>query len=49
MEKEKSRLTTYMATELIERIKIQAIKEKRSVASILEQLVKEYLEKVAAD
>lgn len=48
-EKEKSRLTTYMETELIERIKIQAIKEKRSVANILEQLVKEYLERVAAD
>ena len=49
MEKEKSRLTTYMETELIERIKIQAIKEKRSVANILEQLVKEYLEGVAAE
>lgn len=46
---EKTKLTTYMSTDLIEKIKIQAVKEKRSVANILEQLVKEYLEKVAAD
>lgn len=46
---EKVKLTTYLSAELIERIKIQAVKEKRSVASILEQLVKEYLDKVAAD
>ena len=46
---EKTKLTTYMNADLIEKIKIQAVKEKRSVANILEQLVKEYLEKVAAD
>ena len=46
---EKVKLTTYLSAVLVEKIKIQAIKEKRSVASILEQLVEEYLEKVAAD
>lgn len=46
---EKVKLTTYLSAELVEKIKIQAIKEKRSVANILEQLVKEYLDKVAAD
>jgi len=44
---EKTKLTTYLPKDLIEKIKIQSIKEKRSVASILEQLVREYLEKVA--
>lgn len=40
----KQRLTTYMESELIKKIKIQAVNENRSVAAILEELVRKYLE-----
>ena len=37
------KLKSYIEEELIEKIKIQAIKEKRSVSQILEVLIIEYL------
>lgn len=39
----KQKFTTTVDGELLERIKIQAIKEKRSVSDLLEQLISEYL------
>lgn len=39
----KQKFTTTIDTELLERIKIQAIKEKRSVSDLLEELIKKYL------
>ncbi|MDE6670647.1 MAG: ribbon-helix-helix protein, CopG family [Ruminococcus sp.] len=39
----KVRLTTTIDEELLERIKITAIKEKTSVAKIIEKLLAEYL------
>lgn len=45
----KQKFTTTIDTELLEKIKIQAIKEKRSVSDLLEELIKKYLEKNAAD
>ena len=41
--------TTYIDSELLKQIKIQAIKEKRSVSDLLEELIKKYLEGKAAD
>ena len=40
----KKKFTTTVAPELLEKIKIQAIKEKRSVSDLLEELMKKYLE-----
>lgn len=45
----KQKFTTTIDTELLERIKIQAIKEKRSVSDLLEELITKYLEETAAD
>ncbi len=45
----KQKFTTTIDTELLEKIKIQAIKEKRSVSDLLEELIKKYLEDEAAD
>lgn len=45
----KQKFTTTIDTELLEKIKIQAIKEKRSVSDLLEELIKKYLEGKAAD
>lgn len=45
----KQKFTTTIDTELLERIKIQAIREKRSVSDLLEELIKKYLEENAAD
>lgn len=45
----KQKFTTTIDTELLERIKIQAIKEKRSVSDLLEELIKKYLGENAAD
>lgn len=45
----KQKFTTTIDTELLEKIKIQAIKEKRSVSYLLEELIKKYLEGKAAD
>jgi hypothetical protein len=41
----KIKFTTTVDTELLEQIKIVAIKEKRSVSDILECLIKEYLKR----
>lgn len=43
---EKSKFTTTLDSELLEQIKIQAIKEKVSVSTILEKLISEYLESI---
>lgn len=40
----KKKFTTTVDPELLEKIKIQAIKEKRSVSDLLEELMKKYLE-----
>lgn len=45
----KQKFTTTIDTELLEKIKIQAIKEKRSVSDLLEELIKKYLEETAAE
>ncbi len=39
----KVKFTTTIDTDILEKIKIQAIKEKRSVSDILEQLISAYL------
>lgn len=44
----KERYTTTIDSELLEKIKIQAIKEKRSVSDLLEELIKKYFEEIAA-
>lgn len=45
----RKKFTTTIDEELIEKIKIQAIKEKRSVSQILEELIKEYLSRKVAE
>lgn len=45
----KQKFTTTIDGELLERIKIQAIKEKRSVSDLLEELITKYLEEFAAE
>lgn len=40
----KQKLTTTIDSSLLEEIKIRAIKEKRSVSDILEELIRNYLE-----
>ena len=40
----KTKFTTTIDTTLLEQIKIQAIKEHKSVAQILEELIKKYLD-----
>lgn len=42
----KQKFTTTVDAELLERVKIQAIKEKRSVSDLLEMLIRKYLESV---
>lgn len=39
----KQKFTTTIDSDLLEQIKIQAIKEKRSVSSLLETMIKDYL------
>lgn len=41
----KKKFTTTLDSDLIQQIKIQAIKENTSVASLLEKLMKDYLNK----
>ncbi len=41
----KKKFTTTVDEELLEQVKIQAIKEKRSVSDLLEELIKDYLKK----
>lgn len=43
----KKKFTTTLEETLLEKIKIQAIKEKRSVSDLLEELIMAYLEKVS--
>ncbi len=43
----KQKLTLTVDDALIERIKIQAVKERRSVSAISEELYKEYLKRAA--
>lgn len=45
----KQKFTTTINSELLEKIKIQAIKEKRSVSDLLEGLIAKYLEETAAE
>lgn len=45
----KARLTTTIDEELLERAKIRAIKEKTSVAKIIEKLLAEYLKEEQAE
>lgn len=45
----KQKFTTTIDSELLEKIKIQAIKEKRSVSDLLEELVEKYLQEIAAN
>ena len=44
---DKIKFTTTFEKELLKELKIQAIKENRSVSDLLEQLTKNYLEKMA--
>ena len=46
---DKIKFTTTFDKELLKEIKIQAVKENRSVSDLLEQLTKEYLEKVTKE
>lgn len=43
----KQKFTTTIDSELLEQIKIQAIKEKRSVSDLLEELIRKYLDNTA--
>lgn len=45
----KVKFTTTLEEQIIEKIKIQAIKEKRSVSDILEQLISDYLDIISGD
>ena len=45
----KVKFTTSIDPEVLKQIKIQAIKEGRSVASILESLIVQYIESKAAE
>lgn len=42
---ERNKFTTYLDVDLIERLKILAVMEKRSAADILNQILREFLEK----
>lgn len=46
---EKKKFTTTIDSALLEEIKIQAIKEKRSVSNILEYLIRDYLKLKSAN
>ncbi|MFQ9208437.1 MAG: ribbon-helix-helix protein, CopG family [Clostridium fessum] len=45
----KIKFTTTMESELLKKIKIQAIKERLSVSAILERLINEYLSSLPND
>lgn len=45
----KQKFTTTIDSELLEKIKIQSIKEKHSVSDLLEELITKYLEEIAAE
>lgn len=44
----KKKFTTTVDEDLLEKVKIQSIKEKRSVSDLLEELIRAYLEKVSS-
>lgn len=46
---DKKKVTTTLPPELFRRIKIQAVKEGRTLSEILEELITEYLERVRTD
>ena len=46
---DKIKFTTTFDKELLKEIKIQAVKENRSVSDLLEQLTREYLEKISKE
>lgn len=45
----KKKFTTTVDEELLEQIKIQSIKEKRSVSDLLEELIRAYLKKTSKE
>ena len=45
----KKKFTTTVDEELLEKIKIQSIKEKRSVSDLLEELIRSYLDKTSKE
>lgn len=45
----KKKFTTTLEEDLLEQIKIQAIREKRSVAELLEELIRDYLDKTSKE
>lgn len=45
----KKKFTTTLEESLLEQIKIQAIREKRSVAELLEELIRAYLDKTSKE
>lgn len=45
----KKKFTTTVDEELLEQIKIQSIKEKRSVSDLLEELIRAYLDKTSKE
>ena len=44
----KHKFTTTIDSEVLEEIKIQAIREKRSVSDILEEVIKKYLDDITS-
>ena len=46
VEMSKQKFTTTIDAELLEEIKIQAIREKRSVSDMLEEMIRKYLEDI---
>ena len=45
----KQKFTTTIDSELLEEIKIQAIREKRSVSDMLEEMIRRYLEDIKTE
>ena len=45
----KQKFTTTIDSELLEKIKIQAIREKRSVSDMLEEMIRKYLEDIKTE
>ena len=45
----KQKFTTTIDSELLEEIKIQAIREKRSVSDMLEEMIRKYLEDIKTE
>ena len=49
VEMSKQKFTTTIDSELLEEIKIQAIREKRSVSDMLEEMIRKYLEDIKTE